>query len=157
MVFGLGDGGVYAVLRRLVKARLGGAMGSGRQYVSWIHEHDFCRAIEWLIDHPHISGPVNLASPNPLPNFQMMQTLRKALSVGFGLPATQWMLEVGAFLLRTETELIIKSRRVIPGRLHAEGFAFDYPELEGALKELERRRSGQSNRAIKSTADLQNA
>ena len=144
MVFGLGDGGVYAVLRRLVKARLGGAMGSGRQFVSWIHEHDFCRAVEWLIDRQGITGRVNLASPNPLPNQQMMQTLRKVLGVRFGLPASAWMLEVGAFLLRTETELIIKSRRVIPARLLAEGFVFDYPDLEAALAELETRRWSQA-------------
>ena len=130
------DGGVFPVLRRLTKFGLGGRMGSGRQFVSWIHLADFLRAVDWLIEHEEISGAVNLAAPNPLPNVEMMRLFREAGGVPFGLPATETMLEVGAFLLRTETELILKSRRVVPGRLLAAGFQFQFPELRAALKNL---------------------
>jgi uncharacterized protein len=129
-------GSVFPVLLRLVRFGLGGAMGSGRQYVSWIHETDFCRAIEWIIAKENFAGPVNVAAPKPLPNREMMRMLRKTLGMPFGLPATAWMLEVGAFLLRTETELIIKSRHVVPGRLLASGFEFQFPEFRGAVEEL---------------------
>jgi len=131
-------GGVFPVLRRLTRFGLGGRMGSGRQFVSWIHVADFCRAVEWLITHDDLSGPVNLAAPTPLPNAEMMKLFRKVFGVPFGLPATEWMLEVGAFFLRTETELILKSRRVVPGRLLASGFEFQFPELGEALRDLDR-------------------
>src|ERR1051325_11306416 len=139
MVLGSGRNSVFPVLRRLVRLRLGGRMGDGRQYVSWIHEEDFCRAIEWLISHEELSGPVNLAALDPAPNEELMRTLREVCGVRIGLPATPWMLEAGAFLLRTETELIIKSRRVIPGRLAALSFQFRFPVLRAALADLERR------------------
>jgi uncharacterized protein len=135
LVFGR-DGGVFPVLRRLARLGLGGKMGSGRQYVSWIHVTDFLRAVEWLVDKDELNGPVNLAAPNPLPNREMMRLIRDACGVPFGLPATEWMLEVGAFLIRTETELIIKSRRVVPGRLLGSGFKFQYPDFPGALRNL---------------------
>ena len=111
-------------------------MAGGKQYVSWIHEADFYRAIEWLIAHDDFNGPVNVASPNPVTNREMMRTLREICAVPFGLPASLWMLEVGAFYLRTETELIIKSRRVVPGSLLASGFEFRFPNLREAVKEL---------------------
>jgi uncharacterized protein (TIGR01777 family) len=129
-------GTVYCVLRRLVRIGLGGPMGSGRQYVSWIHHADFCRAIEWLIDRDEFSGGVNLASPTPVTNSELMHVLRQSFGVPFGLPATEWMLELGAWLLRTETELVIKSRRVVPGRLLASGFEFEYPRIEAAIRDL---------------------
>ncbi|MFM2294214.1 MAG: hypothetical protein RLZZ350_627 [Verrucomicrobiota bacterium] len=132
------DGGVYPVLRRLTKFGLGGRMGSGRQFVSWIHIADFLRAVDWLIEHEEISGAVNLAAPNPLPNAAMMELFREVCVMPLGLPATEWMLEVGAFFLRTETELILKSRRVVPGRLLAGGFEFQFPELRTALADLEK-------------------
>lgn len=141
MVFGP-DAGVFPVLRRLARLGLGGKMGSGRQYVSWIHVEDFCRAIEWLIEHEELSGPINLAAPTPLTNADMMRLMRKTCGAPFGLPATEWMLEIGAFFLRTETELILKSRRVVPGRLLASGFQFHFPELENALRNLEQRKTG---------------
>ncbi len=131
------DGGVFPVLRRLTKSGLGGRLGSGRQFVSWIHVVDFLRAVDWLIEQEDISGAVNLAAPIPLPNAEMMRWFRVACGVPFGLPATEWMLEVGAFFLRTETELILKSRRVVPGRLLAAGFSFQFPELRAALQDLE--------------------
>lgn len=136
MVLGLGKNSVFPTLRRLVKCGLGGKMASGEQYVSWIHERDFCRAIEWLITHPTLEGVVNLAAPNPLPNREMMRAFRSVCGVPFGLPATAWMLELGAVLLRTETELIIKSRRVVPERLLAEGFEFEFTRFRDALEEL---------------------
>ena len=130
------DGGVFPVLRRLARFGLGGKMGSGRQFVSWIHEKDFCRAVEWIIANENLNGAINLAAPNPLPNVETMRLIREACGAPFGLPATEWMLEVGAFFLRTETELILKSRRVVPGKLLASGFQFQFPELRGALKDL---------------------
>jgi hypothetical protein len=140
MVFGA-EGGVFPVLRRLARCGLGGKMGSGRQFVSWIHEDDFCRAVEWLIGREDLSGPVNLAAPTPLTNAEMMRLVRRACGAPFGLPATEWMLEFGAFFLRTETELILKSRRVTPGKLLAAGFQFHFPELENALRDLKHRKA----------------
>jgi uncharacterized protein (TIGR01777 family) len=136
MVLGKGRNSVLPVLQRLARSGLGGRMASGKQFVSWIHREDFCRAIEWLIQRDDLIGPVNLAAPNPVPNAEMMRLVRRVCGVSVGLPAPRWMLEAGAFLLRTETELIIKSRRVIPGRLAASGFQFRFPELEGALQDL---------------------
>ena len=140
MVLGTGRNSVFPVLRRLVRFGLGGRMASGRQYVSWIHEEDFCRAVEWLIKRADLSGVVNVASPNPLANRDMMLVLRRVLGVPFGPPAPLWALELGAFFLRTETELIIKSRRVVPGRLLAVGSEFHFPHFEQAVAEIEERR-----------------
>ena len=136
MVLGMGKNSVFPVLCRLVRLGLGGQMGNGGQFVSWIHEVDYCRAVEWLINHNDIHGVVNLAAPNPLPNREMMKTLRRICRVPFGLPATNWMIEVGAFLLRTETELIIKSRRVIPRRLLDSGFQVQLPTIREAFENL---------------------
>ena len=137
MVLGA-DGGVFPVLRRLTRLGLGGALAGGGQYVSWIHEDDFFRAVEWLLVRADVSGAVNLAAPGPVPNRELMRCLREACGVPFGLPATRWMLEVGALVLRTETELILKSRRVVPGRLLEQGFVFQHPVLADALRELAR-------------------
>ena len=136
MVLGHARNSVFPVLRRLTRLGLGGRMGSGRQYVSWMHEQDFCRAVEWLIAHEEISGPVNLCAPNPLPNAEMMRLFREVCGVPFGLPATEWMLEIGAIFLRTETELSLKSRRVVPGKLLASGFQFQFPGMRAALENL---------------------
>lgn len=138
MVMSPDRGGVFDVLLGLVRRGLGGRHGDGRQYVSWIHEHDFVQSLYWLVDHD-LAGPVNLASPHPLPNADFMRALRKAWGVSWGLPASRWMLEVGTFLLRSETELVLKSRRVIPGRLLDSGFSFRYPDWRGAAEELCRR------------------
>ncbi|HXR04043.1 MAG TPA: TIGR01777 family oxidoreductase [Verrucomicrobiae bacterium] len=135
MVLGAG-GGVFPVLRRLVRCGLGGKMAEGNQFVSWIHEADLCRSIQWLVTRDDFYGAVNLAAPNPIPNREMMRVLRKICGWPFGLPATAWMLEAGAVLLRTETELIIKSRRVVPGRLLKSGFAFTFPTMEAALLDI---------------------
>src|SRR5262249_37087129 len=113
--------------------------GDGRQYVSWIHDRDFIRAVYWLVEHSELAGPVNLAAPNPVPNDEFMRTLRAAWGIGFGLPAPEGMLAIGAFFLRTETELILKSRRVVPARLQQSGFVFQFPTWAGAASDLCRR------------------
>jgi uncharacterized protein (TIGR01777 family) len=136
MVLGHGSNSVLPNLLRLAKLGLGGSLAGGRQFVSWIHQEDFCRAVEWIIEHDHLRGPVNLAAPNPVPNAEFMSTIRKVCRVPFGLPASRWMLEMGAFFLHTETELVIKSRRVVPGRLLASGFAFRHPHLLSAIEHL---------------------
>lgn len=133
-------GGIFDVLLGLVRRGLGGNAGDGRQYVSWIHERDFVRAVDWLIEREGVSGPVNLAAPEPLAWSEFMGALREAAGVRLGLPATRWMLEIGAFLMRTETELVLKSRRVVPGRLLAGGFAFEFPAWPEAARELTLRR-----------------
>lgn len=129
-------GGPFDILLRLVRCGLGGQFGDGKQFVSWIHDEDFVRAILWLIQHGECEGPVNLAAPNPLPNREFMQILRKAWRMPFGLPAAKWMMELGAFVLRSETELMLKSRRVIPGRLIQSGFAFKFPNWAEAAHDL---------------------
>src|SRR5882724_112030 len=119
-------GGPFDTLLRLVRYGLGGASGNGRQFVSWLHDADLIRSIFWLIQNEELSGPVNLAAPNPLPNSDFMRLLREAWGAPFGLPASKWMLELGAFALRSETELILKSRRVVPTRLLQSGFVFEF-------------------------------
>jgi uncharacterized protein len=130
------QGGPFDMLLRLVRLGLGGTCGSGDQYVSWIHDEDFVRSVEWLIAHKELEGPVNLAAPNPLPNREFMQTLRQAWGTSIGLPAADWMLELGAFLLQSETELILKSRRVVPARLLQSGFEFRFPDWASAAGDL---------------------
>ena len=129
-------GGVFDTLVGLVRRGLGGSAGDGRQFMSWIHEEDFVAAVRWLIDRDDIDGVVNVASPNPLPNSEFMRLLRHACGMPCGLPAPEWMLEIGAVFMRTETELILKSRRVVPGRLVDHGFAFRYPQWEVAVRNL---------------------
>lgn len=129
-------GGIFDVLLRLVRFGLGGAAGSGEQFVSWIHGADFVAAIEYLIAHDGFDGAVNISSPGPLPNREFMRALRQAWGTRIGLPATELMLEAGAVFLRTETELILKSRRVIPGRLVESGFQFKFPEWSAAASDL---------------------
>ena len=136
MTFSPDPGGVFDVFSGLVRCGLGGRQGTGTQYVSWIHETDFVRAIDLLIAREEISGTVNLASPNPLPNREFMRALRKAWGIRVGLPAPKWILEIGTFLMRTESELVLKSRRVVPGRLLEAGFRFLYPEWPAAAREL---------------------
>ncbi len=132
-------GGVFDVLFRLVRFGLGGPAGDGRQYVSWIHDNDFVRAIYYLIERQSLAGPVNLTSPHPVPNAEFMATLREVRGLPFGLPAPKPLLELGALLLRTETELILKSRRVIPTRLVRDGFEFEFPTWKEAARDLCRR------------------
>lgn len=130
------DGGALPPLINLVRAGLGGAQGKGNQMFSWISIHDFCRSIEFLVEHTELSGPVNICAPNPVRNTQLMSILRKHVGRTIGLPTPTWLLKLGARLIKTETELILKSRFVIPEKLSAHGFTFDYPHLEQALNGL---------------------
>src|ERR1700678_2574358 len=136
MVMSPDHGGVFDTLLRLVRFGLGGASGSGKQFVSWIHDLDFVRAIDFLIENTQFDGVVNLCSPAPLPNSEFMAILRRAWGVGVGLPASRWMLEFGSLFLRTETELILKSRRVVPGRLLEHGFKFEFADWKEAARDL---------------------
>lgn len=136
MVMSPDRGGIFDVLLGLTRRRLGGAAAGGRQFVSWIHDRDFVRAIQFLLEREDFEGAVNLSSPNPLPQRDFMARLREASNVKLGLPATKWMLELGAFFMRTDTELLLKSRRVVPGRLLEAGFSFDFPEWPAAAREL---------------------
>jgi uncharacterized protein len=145
IVMGPARGGTFNILVNLARAGLGGKAGSGRQYVSWIHEVDFVRAIDFLIARDDLEGYVNLSAPAPLANADFMRALRSACGIPVGIPASKWMLEIGAFFLRTETELLLKSRRVVPGRLLAAGFDFQFAEWEAAAADLMRRR--QSDRS----------
>ena len=136
MTFSPDHGGVFDAFLNLVRRGLGGAEGSGKQFVSWIHEADFIRAIEFLIAREDFTGVVNLASPNPLPNREFMRALREAWGARIGLPVSEWMIEIGTWLMRTESELVLKSRRVVPGRLRDAGFQFRFPEWPAAAREL---------------------
>ena len=128
--------GVFDTLLTLVKRGLGGRAGDGKQYVSWIHHEDFVRAVYWLIENNKIEDVVNLAAPDPLPNSEFMSQLREAADVSFGLPATKLMLEIGAVFMKTETELILKSRRVVPRKLLDSGFKFNYQTWQEAAQNL---------------------
>ena len=131
-------GTVFAVLSRLARIGLGGTQGNGRQFVSWIHESDYARAIEFLIERVSIHGPVNLAAPRPLANRDFQRELRQAWGMPNGLPAPAPLLAIGTFFLRSETELILKSRNVAPGKLLRAGFAFDFPNWAEAAEDLVR-------------------
>lgn len=123
-------GTVYDYLLKLAKLFLGGAVGGGGQMVSWIHVDDYCRAVEWLVNHNDIRGVINVTAPDPLTNKDMMNRFRKLAKRPFGLPATSWMARIGAFVLRTEPQLILKSNWVVPRRLLQNGFVFRYPEMQ---------------------------
>jgi uncharacterized protein len=132
-------GGIFDVLLGLVRFGLGGKSGSGRQFVSWIHDADFARAVDFLMAREDFTGVVNIASPNPLPNSEFMRELRETWGARIGLPASKLMLAFGAVFMRTETELVLKSRRVIPGLLLASGYQFQFPEWRAAALDLVRR------------------
>ena len=139
MVMSPDRGGVFDVLLRLARMGLGGPVAGGGQYVSWIHDNDFVRAVELLLDSDGLEGAVNLAAPEPLPQRDLMRTLRRAWGRRPGLPATAWMAEVGAWAMRSDTELLLKSRRVVPRRLLDAGFAFEHPSWPDAAEDLVRR------------------
>lgn len=131
--------GIFDVMLGLVKKGLGGTAGDGSQFVSWIHDLDFIRAVNWLIENEEFSGAINLTAPNPLPNKDFMRILREASGTKIGLPATKLLLEIGAFFMRTETELVLKSRRVVPTKLLESGFEFEFPTWEKAAQNLYQR------------------
>ncbi|SDM51438.1 TIGR01777 family oxidoreductase [Nonomuraea jiangxiensis] len=142
MVMSPDRGGVFDALLRMVRLGLGGPVAGGAQYMSWIHDHDLVAAVEFLADRDDLTGPVNLAAPDPLPQRSFMRVLRAAWGAPVGLPATKWMAEAGAFVLRSDTELLLKSRRVVPGRLLEAGFAFAHPRWPEAAADLVRRVRG---------------
>jgi uncharacterized protein (TIGR01777 family) len=142
MVMSPDRGGVFDILLRLARLGLGGPVAGGGQYVSWIYDRDFARAVRFLIERDDLDGPVNLAAPGPLPQRDFMRALRTAWGVPVGLPATKWMAELGAFGLRSDTELLLKSRRVVPGRLLDAGFSFDHAAWPDAAANLARRVRG---------------
>ena len=138
MVMSADKGGVFDVLANMCRMGLGGPIGGGTQFVSWIHYRDFVRACEWLIAHDDFAGAVNLCVPGPLPQREFMAVLRDAMSVPIGLPATKWMAEIGAWVLQTDTELLLKSRYVVPTRLREAGFTFDFASWRAAAADLAR-------------------
>jgi uncharacterized protein len=139
MVMSPDRGGIFDTLLGLTRVGLGGPIAGGRQFVSWIHDRDFVRSVEFLIARDDIEGPMNLASPNPIPQRDFMAALRRAWGTRVGLPATKWMVEIGAFFLRTDTELVLKSRRVVPKRLLEAGFTFDFADWSRASRDLVKR------------------
>jgi hypothetical protein len=136
MTFSPDPGGVFDVFLSLVRHGLGGTIGPGNQFVSWIHDTDFIRSIEFLIAAQDFTGAVNLASPHPLPNRDFLRAIREAWGTRIGLPTAPWMIEIGTFLMRTESELVLKSRQVVPGRLLDAGFEFTFPYWQAAAREL---------------------
>ncbi|HEX7730527.1 MAG TPA: TIGR01777 family oxidoreductase [Terracidiphilus sp.] len=138
ILFAATPGSPFDILSRLVRLGLGGTQGSGHQFVSWMHETDFLRAVDFIVTHHKLDGPVNLASPYPLPNREFMSALREAWRVPNGLPAPALLLELAALILRTESELVLKSRCVIPGKLLDAGFAFEFPYWPEAAADLVR-------------------
>lgn len=136
IAMGVVRGSAFDLMAGLAQRGLGGAVAGGKQFVSWVHETDLARAILFLIDHSALAGHVNIASPNPLPNREFARALRQAVGAKAGLPATRWMLELAAVFMKTEGELMLKSRRVVPTRLLTAGFRFEYPEWPGASAEL---------------------
>ncbi len=139
MVMSPEPGGPFDVLLRLTRFGLGGRIGDGRQYMSWIHDEDFVGALRFLVERTELEGPVNLAAPSPVTQEAFMAALREAWGRRLALPATKWMLEVGAFFLRTDSELVLKSRRVVPGRLLDSGFELQFPEWRLAANDLVQR------------------
>jgi len=129
------NGGAFIPLKTLAKLGFGGKQGKGNQLVSWIHEKDFARAIDFIIEKEMI-GKVNIVSPKPIANRDFMSLLRKAVKIPFGIPVNETLLKFGSIVIRTEAELVLKSRNVIPKRLQENGFQFEFDTLEKALKNL---------------------
>lgn len=136
MAITLGAGGVMTPYFNLLKFGLGGRQGSGKQWYSWVHVTDTCRMMEWLFEHPEMNGTYNCVSPNAVTNSEFMKTLRKVTGHKIGLPAFEWMLAIGAPLIGTEAELVLKSRWVLPAKILQSGFQFQYAVLEDAFKEI---------------------
>lgn len=130
------NGGAFPALLNLVKCGLGGRQGVGEQYISWIHEHDVARCTDWLAGEEMIDGVVNCVAPNAVKNKEAMQVIREAYGIPFGLPSPQWLLELGALLIGTETELILKSRWVAPKRLLDHGFHFQFASIDHAIRDI---------------------
>ena len=130
------NGGALIPLKNITKAGMGGKQGNGNQRVSFIHENDFARAVVFLLEKETITGNVNVTAPNPSNNKILMDTIRKELKIPFGIPQPIWLLKIGAFIIGTKAELVLKSRNVIPKRLLDNGFKFKYQTIEATLKDL---------------------
>lgn len=135
IVLGAGGGAINPIID-LARVGLGGKMGDGGQKFSWVHVADVARALDHLYDQPDISGPVNVATPYPVTNEDMMQQVRNVLGRSHGLPTPAWLLQFGARVIRTEAELVLKSRWVDPQVLTGSGFEFRYPKLDSALADI---------------------
>lgn len=135
IVIGRQDG-AFPRLLGLVKSGLGGRQGNGQQYMSWIHEWDAARVTEWLLERNDLEGIFNVTAPEPVQNDVFMKEMRSAYGIAVGLPAPQWLLEIGTWLIGSETELLLKSRWVVPARLLKEGFNFHYPQAAQAIRDI---------------------
>ena len=136
IVIGKEPGGAMEYLINLSKLWLGGTQGGGQQFISWVHLKDFGRVVEFLIEQEHIFGVINCAAPNPVTNQTFMKELRNAVGRSWGLPMPKFLLALGAVFLRTQTELVLKSRKVVSKRLEEEGFQFEYSSIQTAFKEI---------------------
>ncbi|UOQ65430.1 TIGR01777 family oxidoreductase [Hymenobacter volaticus] len=130
------NGGAFPIMTKLAKRGLCTPQGNGYQWISWLHIEDFCRAVEFLINETEQAGTFNICAPTPLTNRDFNALLTQQLRPLIRFPQPAWLLEIGAFLLRTETELILKSRKVVPQRLLDLGFRFRYPTCERAVTNL---------------------
>lgn len=130
------EGGIIKPFLNLVKFGLGGKIGSGKQYMTWIHEADFQELIKWAIDENNAEGIIHAASPNPVTNKEFMKSIRKAAGMSFGLPNPDFLIRFGAIFIGTEPELVLSGRRVISTFLLQKGFKFKYPYLHDALDQL---------------------
>ena len=130
------EDGVFPRLLNLVKIGMGGRQGNGRQYVSWVHELDVARSTEWFADNPELQGIFNCTAPYAIKNTDLMQVIRKEYGYPFGLPAPEWLLNAGAIVIGTETELLLKSRWVMPKRLLDSGFEFQFEKVRVAVREI---------------------
>jgi uncharacterized protein len=132
----LGNGGALPKMKTITRLGLGGKQGRGTQYMSWIHIQDFCKAVEYIIETEHIAGVINVTAPEPIDNQSFMSLLRKHIGIPFGIQSPTFLLEFAAIFIRTETELLLKSRYVYPQILIESGFEFKYPTAGLALKSL---------------------
>ena len=128
------NGGAFPIMKRLAKFLMGGKQGNGKQFISWIHISDFCKALEFILDHPELVGPVNVTNPTPVRNAEFMKSLRQRYKIPFGISQSRAILEFGAKLIGTETEMVMKSRNVIPERLLEAGFEFEYDDIDKCFK-----------------------
>lgn len=130
------EGGGFPKMKILSRLGLGGKQGNGQQMISWIHEKDFCRAVEFIIEHNSLTKKVNIATPNPLKNEDFMKRLRKSINMPVGINSPVFLLELAALFIRTESELVLKSRNVYPKGLLENGFQFEFPTIGQAFADL---------------------
>jgi uncharacterized protein (TIGR01777 family) len=130
------NGGAFPKFKQISKLGLGGKQGRGNQMMSWIHIDDFCEAVNFIIENENLNGAINITAPNPLSNENMMKQLREKIKIPFGIPSPIWLLEIASIFIKTETELMLKSRNVYPEILLENGFQFKYDNFEKALENL---------------------